>query len=321
MSFILVPASVGPLNIITLTGATLTNFIVGTPYTFTLTAWDQFTTYNVSTNNGSASINTSTGVVTWTPASSGPTGGTASLTIGKRTLSLTLAPTYSVEYWIMSGGGAGDKPQGAGGGAGFRSTGTANLLSGTTYTVTVGGGGGTSSFAGVTQAAGSSGSRPNGGNSPSGFTGGTGTLSGNPCSGGGAGAGGNGQNAQIPPPFPGAVGGNGGVGVTEVWQGQTISYGGGGGGSGYYGSGSGGLPGGGAGSRGGGGGNGGANLGAGGGGEYTAGASIGLGGSGRAYVAYPTTYPAPTLTGTYTTTTFGSLTIVYWTASGSIRFV
>lgn len=259
------------------------------------------------------------------------------------------SPVVSVPYLIVGGGGGGGGSDGGGGGAGGLLSGTATLLKGTTYSVTVGAGGAvnaqgvSSTFFGLTALGGGYGAAGSGSPSSGGSGGGgggynpnqaggsgtsgqgnnggtsTGTTYGGAGGGGGAsavGANGNGANLQ---------GGAGGAGTASSITGTSVTYaGGGGGGGGNNGAagGAGGAGGGGAGSAGvatatagsantgGGGGGGGGQSGVGNG----AGAA---GGSGVVILSVPTALYSGTTTGSPTITTSGSNTIIKFTASGS----
>jgi hypothetical protein len=186
------------------------------------------------------------------------------------TLLTTLANLgqYTVSYLAVAGG-AGSSGGAGGGGAGGFLTGSTSVLSGTSYTITVGaggssqpaatgqgdngansvfgsiatalGGGGGSSGAGVAGGSGGGGRGGSGGGSGTvgqGSAGGSGG-GGNAC-GGGGGAGAVGSNGS------GSSGGPGGVGTASSLSGSSTTYAGGGGGAGSGGNGSGSTPGGGA---------------------------------------------------------------------------
>jgi hypothetical protein len=183
-------------------------------------------------------------------------------TIGNSNFTVTRAGT--VEYLIVAGGGGGAGGRhGAGGGAGGLLTGVTSVISGTTYTVTVGQGGaggadanaassrGTSgansSFAGFTSigggaggsrdiAAGLSGGSGGGtarsntfaaGTAGQGNRGGTGNAALNGQGAGGGGAGEQGGDALVDRP-----GGTGGIGLVLSISGNSQFYAGGGGGGG-----------------------------------------------------------------------------------------
>ena len=253
------------------------------------------------------------------------------------------APNYSVNYLVVAGGGGGGWNTGGGGGAGGLLTSTSSLVSGTTYTITVGAGGAGAS-SGV---AGSSGSNSlfgsiatsiGGGGGGSGSvaptSGGSGGGSGNNYSGSAAsGTGGQGNaggKSNIgAPSYPGSGGGGasavgtdaiasfggaGGAGSASSITGSSVTYAGGGGGGINTGTaGAGGAGGGGAGAIG-------AatagsvNTGGGGGGSSGTGAS---GGSGVVILSIPTAKYSGVTTGSPTVTTSGANTILTYTGSGS----
>lgn len=338
MSFIIPGSSsvaVSPLNVVTATLST-TNYATGSPVTFTLTAWDQLTTYPVSTTNGTISFNSTNGTATWTPT----TAGAASVVIGNRTFTLTVVGVTPGDFYSVGGGSSAGAVRGigangnAGGGGGF-STAAITLTQGITYTVTVGGSDTASQFASGASA--SAGVTPLGfGNNRAG-TSGNGNLGGFPGSqsgsiwyggGGGGGAGGAGGSSSCN--GINGVSGNGGAGLAATFYDQTFTFGGGGAG-GCYGQNSDtlGTPGfgGGTGTIGSNanGANGTANTGGGAGGTGTAGAyasqATATGGSGFVWFRWVTANsPTPTITGTYTTSVVGSYTYVRWTSSGTIKF-
>jgi alpha-tubulin suppressor-like RCC1 family protein len=262
--------------------------------------------WNAPANNGgstitSYTITSSPGGITKTVNQS--TGGTTTITglspgttytftvyatnaVGNSIISLnsssvtTTNPPTSVEYLIIAGGGSGGsggkfndggvlrtREAGGGGAGGFR-TGTASVTGGTTYTITIGGGGASvnatsgnngsnSSAFSITSTGGGGGGRgavgSNGGSGGGGgasgvfpfsisYSGGSGTAGqGNnggsgfipPTGavgggGGGGGAGAAGGNATRPP--AGGFGGNGGNGSASSISGSSVTYAGGGGG-------------------------------------------------------------------------------------------
>jgi len=221
---------------------------------------------------------------------------------------------YSVEYLVVAGGGSGGS-YGGGGGAGGLLASTANLSSGTAYTITVGGGaasvsGNTTGIAGSNSVistiataigggaggggGGSGGAGGSGGGASYSGTGGSGTsgqgsaggigLSNgtNVSGGGGGGASAAGSNGTS------TVGGAGGAGSSSSITGTAVTRAGGGGGGGLSlssGGGAGGAGGGGAGSSTGAGTAGTANTGGGGGGATNVAAS-GAGGSGIVIIRY-----------------------------------
>jgi len=261
--------------------------------------------------------------------------------------------TTSVSYLIVAGGGAGGGPSGnggvGGGGAGGFLTGTISVAPGTSYTVTVGAGGGTqangsnSSFTpvgttaigggrGGVQAgsAGAAGGSGGGGGESSGAAGagtsGQGNAGGNGVGAGDSGAGGGGASA-VGGNAANNLAGNGGNGTASSITGTSVTYAGGGGGSSFVGN-----PGTGGNGGSGGGGNGAtparsnvatsgsANTGGGGGGFGTSQSGPGNGGSGVVIIAYPSTFKDASTTGTVTRTTSGGNTIYTFTGSGTITF-
>jgi hypothetical protein len=264
--------------------------------------------------------------------------------------------TYVGTYIVVAGGGGGGSgasANGAGaGGAGGFLAGSAYLTVGTTYTITVGAGGGVtagtnpglvgsnSSISGIATALGGgfggqgaiggSGGSGGGGGSQS-FAGGSGT----------AGQGNNGGNSWLITGFAGGGGGggasaiggstagatNGGAGIATSISGTSTTYSGGGGGgsdgSASYAAGTGGAGGGGngAGSRGAGGtvSAGGTNTGGGGGGGAFN-ITGGTGGSGIVLLSVPTASYSGNYTGTQVAgfpKTNGSNTVLAWAGSGT----
>jgi len=180
---------------------------------------------------------------------------------------------YNIEYLVIAGGGGGTAGYASGGGgAGGMISATTTILSGVTYSVTVGAGGagmtgssgagwrdasspsGTNSSIGaLVTALGGGGGRCNsasGAPAPSGGSGGGGASSapggsGTPGQGnaggtgsshgggGGGGAGGAGSNGSGQSGVSPVIGGNGGAGATNSISGTTTTYGGGGGGGVY----------------------------------------------------------------------------------------
>ena len=241
---------------------------------------------------------------------------------------------YSVDFLIVGGGGAsragGSNYSSGGGGGGFINS-SDTLQVGTVYTVTVGAGGSAGSTSGsqssinsLIAGGGSIGGIYGGGNSgsPQNNTGGTG---GSNFAGGGAGAGGNGVNGSSGPVISG---GNGGLGLFSAVTGSQVGYCGGGGGGGQQSMGNANGGGSGIGTYGGGdsffpGYNGAVNRGGGAGGTNP-GNSGSSGGSGVVIFSYLTSgltnkgqIISPTLSGTYTSQTNGSYTIVRFTGSGT----
>jgi len=259
---------------------------------------------------------------------------------------------YTTSYLVVAGGGAGSgsgDDNSGGGGAGGLLTGTASLIVGNTYTITIGAGGtcaanatGTNgsdsvlSGTGITTqtsigggrggrystTGGNGGSGGGGSGFPNNSAGGAGTAGqGNAGAGGSANTPGGGGGAGAASTRP-----NGGAGSANPITGSTtgqlsggIYYLAGGGGGGF--SGLGGLGGGGAGGNLANGTPGTANTGGGGGGSYqsnnTAFRSGGAGGSGVVILSFPTANYTGTTTGSPTVTTSGSNTILTYTASGT----
>ena len=266
-------------------------------------------------------------------------------------------PTYSpafVEYLVVAGGGGGgggSADSSGGGGAGGLLQGLLPVATGSSITVTVGGGGASitagqnSVFGSITSTGGGKGAIP----STAGGSGGSGGGgSGNPATSSNASAGsgtvgqgnaggtqtawgsaygssGGGGAGTIGLSGNGTTAGNGGAGIASSISGTVTTYaGGGGGGIETTGAGgTGGIGGGGA------GGNnttaagtaGTANTGGGGGGSgNTTSASGGTGGSGICIISYPDNYTAPaSITGGYTASTSGSGSI-YFNSSSSFRY-
>ena len=239
---------------------------------------------------------------------------------GSTALTLGSGITYTITVGTGGAGAATSAALGTNGGN--------SVITGTGVSITATGGGAGSSSTGANGADGGSGggggaTKSGGsGNTPSttpsqGNDGGSGGSTGNYGGGGGGGAAAVGANGT------GTNGGNGGNGSSNSITGSAVTYAGGGGGGNYNGGtvGSGGT---------GGGGNAGANSGAvggngtdglgggGGGASYNSGSHYagGDGGNGVVIVRMTTTdYSAVTATGTFTTATDGSDTIITWTAS------
>jgi hypothetical protein len=163
----------------------------------------------------------------------------------------------SVNYLVVGGGGGGGGQVGGGGGAGGYQAGTLSVISGASYTVTVGAGGaGTASaiiegnsgsnsvFATITANGGGKGgiqgSATNTSGGSSGGAGGFGTRTGTASQGnlggttGWSGAGGGGAGAVgADTPNSNVSGGAGGAGTANSISGTSVTYAGGGGGGGY----------------------------------------------------------------------------------------
>ena len=276
---------------------------------------------------------------------------------GTPTVASTVAnstPGYISTYLVVAGGGGGGTGTGGsgGGGAGGLLTGTLSIITGTTYSVTVGLGGAAGSngansvFATQTAIGGGSGGAAGGngnaggsgggggGNNASTNTGGAGTLgqgyyggnsflAANNGAGGGGGASVNGGDGYTTPSvIPQVASGTGGAGVSSSITGSAVTYaGGGGGGQTAAGAtaGAGGAGGGGA------GGNAGGTAGTdgfgGGGGGCNTG-TAGKGGNGVVILSVPTASYAgnANVSGTYVYSTSGANTIIKWT-TGSGAYI
>ena len=254
---------------------------------------------------------------------------------------------YSVEYLVIAGGG-GSQREAGGGAGGYRSSVTGessgggasaespiNLISGTSYTVTIGAGGVTASngsnsvFSTITSTGGGVGAQPGGnggsgggggrssssarfagsGTSGQGYNGGDGAAN----DGGGGGGGGGGGAGAIGNFGTGNTGGNGGNGVASSITGSSVTRAGGGGGGGSSSAGTAGTGGGGAGVTSGSGSAGTANTGGGAGGGNTTNSSGANGGSGIVIIRYS---GAQRGTGG-TVTSSGGFTIHTFTSSGT----
>ena len=277
-----------------------------------------------------------------------------------RTFSLPIvlnAAPSSVEYLVVAGGGGGggSSSSGGGGGAGaggYRTASNFSILSGTTYSVTVGAGGSTNTngsnsvFSSITSTAGGRGGSNNSG--ASGGSGGGGGGLGNNGAAGTAGQGNNGANANsyiggggggagavgsVAPGSNRSVGGAGGAGLQSSISGSATFYAGGGGGGSNSdqtiprslgGDGGGGYGAGYVGAQAEAGGNGTTNTGGGGGGGSQSGGTFfsgGTGGSGVVIIRYPDTFSAASATtGSPTITVTGGFRIYRFTGSGSITF-
>lgn len=232
---------------------------------------------------------------------------------------------YTANYLVVGGGGGGanSSAPGGGGAGGYLASAT-TFTPGNTYTFIIGAGGAGSgvngsstTFTGIAVALGGGGG--NGGNGGSGGGGGgLGTAgqgyNGGANAGGGAGGGGGGAGGLGAGGVASTVGGAGGVGIQNSITGSAIYYAGGGGGgnnlfTGTPSPGANGLGGGPTANRGGGGKGATINPGPGPDGEN--------GGSGVVILSIPTANYTGTVTGAPTVTTFGSNTIITYTASGS----
>ena len=257
------------------------------------------------------------------------------------TTPVPIFPSISISYLLVGGGGAGGSAAaygagGTGGAGGQVLTGTASLITGTTYTINVGAGGTPSPIASAQNQSGQGGSTTFnsltaiggkggllnsdgsavGGLSGNGFAGGTSTYSGSYGNGGGGGAsavGGNGSTTNA---------GNGGAGISSSITGTVRYFGGGGGGSGYgisvanAGLGGSGVGGAGAGA-GGPSNNGSANTGGGGGGACNNNNLGGNGGSGTGIISIPTNAYTGIYTGSPVITIVGSNTVLQFNGLGS----
>jgi hypothetical protein len=259
-----------------------------------------------------------------------------------------------LEYLIIAGGGGGGLNHGAGAGAGGYRSSVVGELSGaqssaeprmsvaldTTYTVTVGAGGGNtasgsnSTFNGITAIGGGHGGANDAGGATGGSGGGSGGGPGSAgtagqgsaggagggggtqrAGGGGGGAGAVGQNAPVP------SGGTGGAGLSSSISGSSVTRAGGGGGGAYSGSAGGGGAGGGGGGGGPAGGAGVANTGSGGGGGGGFNAPGGNGGSGVIIIRQNRSDSPLVATFTGATATVTSTHFIYtFNTSGTIRW-
>jgi hypothetical protein len=126
-------------NCITITGPSLSsNLSLGAPTTFIITEFDSYTTYNISTTNGS--VSRSNNIITYTSN----TAGAANIIVNGRTIGPfnVLPPIFfNTEYLVVAGGGPAGGFSGGGGGAGGLLTTSANTRTGLPYTLTVGAGG------------------------------------------------------------------------------------------------------------------------------------------------------------------------------------
>ena len=162
---------------------------------------------------------------------------------------ISSSPSFgaSVEYLVVGGGGSGGADNaganGGGGGAGGYRTGTGFTVSAQAYTITVGGGGASSTFSTITSAAGGAGATGGSGNAGGSGGSGGGGSSGNAGAGGagdtpdttpdqgfagGAGragfaqAGGGGGSSAVG--LDGINGGTGGAGTSNSISGGTVTY-------------------------------------------------------------------------------------------------
>ena len=231
------------------------------------------------------------------------------------------SPT-AIDILVVAGGAVGGNSgvpgAGGGGGAGgLRNITGQAVTSGTTYTITVGGAGATSSFGGIINASaggyGSGGGGPSDGSGPGGaggtgnaggytppegYNGGGATDTSGVVAGGGGGAGGAGSGTRDD------TNGNGGAGVTSSISGTSTLYAVGGGGGGYVHGTSNSAKGSG-----------------GGGGAYNAYETGTTGQPGIVILRYPISYGAPkAITGSPTDLSNATYRIYQFTSSGSIKF-
>lgn len=115
---------------------------------------------SISTNAGTTSPRTATGTYasgisyTFTIAAVN-TNGTSTASAASGSVMPLQPPPSSVEYVVVAGGGTGSAgSMSGGGGAGGAMTGTQNINSGTNYSISIGGAGGSSDFAGFAPLAG-----------------------------------------------------------------------------------------------------------------------------------------------------------------------
>jgi hypothetical protein len=259
---------------------------------------------------------------------------------------------YIISYLAVAGGGGGGGNLSGGGGAGGYKTGTAGLIGGTVYTITVGGGGtgspastrgstngnissisfiatdvigggagGTQLFDGQAGGSGGGGAWTNGTLPAGGVSVGQGFAGGRTVTVGNLGGGGGGSSAVGGNASSFTVPGNGGAGTSNSITGTPVTYAGGGGGGGGNAGGAGGTGGAGGGGAGGVNGSNGVagtvNTGGGGGGGGYSGGTGGAGGSGVVILSIPTSNYSGIITGSPTITTSGSNTVIKFTSSGS----
>ena len=118
---------------------------------FTISDYDAYSTYTLSTSNGT--VTRSGNIITYIPSTTGTNAG--SFVVNSRTIGLfNVISDPGVEYLVVAGGGSGGSNGGGGGGAGGLLSGTVTLGAGT-YAVVVGAGG--AAYSG-TAASGNSGS-------------------------------------------------------------------------------------------------------------------------------------------------------------------
>lgn len=231
---------------VTIDGPTNTNLPLGVGAIFTITNYDSFTTYTLSTTNGT--VTRSGATITYTPSNTGAAG----FVINGRTISgytaivpagqqaYTTAGTYSwtcpagvtsVSVVCVGGGGgnAGGGASAGGGGLGYKNN--ISVTPGSSYTVVVGAGGNTqydsplnnggdSYFISTSIVRGGGGKGYYGGGGYAGGTytgdgggnGGSGGYNAGGGAGGYSGNGGNGSSANGTPGTDGAGGGGGGAG-------------------------------------------------------------------------------------------------------------
>jgi len=284
---------------------------------------------------------------------------TTSAGIANVPFTVPVNPTPAVDYLVVAGGGGGGNNSGGAGGGGGLLQGSVPIITGTSYTVTVGTGGpggtGGNGTVGVNSAFGNiiaTGGGYGGGNNTAGGSGGTGggggaapagsagatTIGGQGTAGqgntggnglgggsggqagGGGGAGTQGLNAPII-----NIAGNGGAGIASVISGTATVYAGGGGGGTYPNTstpGTGGVGGGGAGASvaSAAGTAGSTNTGGGGGGGAGGSGAGGAGGSGIVILSYPDIYAgAAATTGSPVVSTSGSGSI-YFNGSSALNY-
>jgi hypothetical protein len=214
-------------------------------------------------NTASIGADTSGNSNNWTPNNLNTTQYNAFTTTGANSWTAPTGVT-SINYLVVAGGGGAGYSRGGGGGAGGLLTGTATVVPGTVYTMTVGAGGigGTaggvatngsnssiagSGFTTITAIGGGKGADANSSNVGAGGSGGGGaTVSGASQAGGAGtagqgnnggassattnGAGGGGGASAVGSNGSGDAGGNGGAGTSSSITGSAITYAGGGGG-------------------------------------------------------------------------------------------